>query len=237
MKKILVLLLILSTSLLYSQTVEEIVKKLDKNVTFASFEGKGRIIIEGKYGTRESRYIVYAKGEHNSLIEFISGEEEGQKIFKTPDDLYIWYPYAEEVQRLSRKKTLGAVSYDEMSGEKNTLKNYKVTLLAEEMIGDREVYKLQFIAKSSKVAHYKQEVYVDKEDFIALKVLYYSKSGKLTKEMLVKKTDVIGGYVVATHQIITDKLKKNNSTETIMDEMEIDVELDDDIFSLGELSW
>jgi outer membrane lipoprotein-sorting protein len=221
----------------YSQSAEDIVRKLDDNATYESFRGEGKVIIEGKYGTRESEYIAYAKGADNTLIEFISGEEEGQKIFKTPDDLYIWYPYAEEIQRLSRKKTLGAVSYDEMSGEKDTLKNYNVKILGEEMVNGRAVWKIEFIAKTSKVAHYKQEVFVDKETYIAQKVLYYSKSGKLTKEMVVIKTEVIGRYVVPVHSLITDKLKKNNSTENILTKLEIDIDIDDDKFSLGELSW
>lgn len=237
MKKLMLMILVAIGTTVFSQSAEDIVKKLDDNATYETFKGEGKVIIEGKYGKRESEYIVYAKGEDNTLIEFISGEEEGQKIFKTPDDLYIWYPYAEEIQRLSRKKTLGAVSYDEMSGERDTLKNYKVKILGEDEVNRRSVWIIEFIAKTSKVAHYKQEVYIDKEDYVALKVLYYSKSGKLTKEMVVLKTDRIGKYIVPVNSLVTDKLKRNNSTENLLTEMEIDIDIDDEMFSLGELSW
>lgn len=237
MKKFILMIFIAIGSLVFSQSAEDIVKKLDANATYETFRGEGKVIIEGKYGKRESEYIAYAKGVNNTIIEFISGEEEGQKIFKTPDDLYIWYPYAEEIQRLSRKKTLGAVSYDEMSGEKDTLKNYKVRIIGEDAVNNRPVWIIEFIAKTSKVAHYKQEVYIDKEDYLALRVLYYSKSGKLTKEMIVLETEVIGKYIVPVHSLITDKLKKNNSTENILTKLEIDIDIDDDMFSLGELSW
>lgn len=237
MRKTLLVLLSLLTVAIYSQSAEDIVKRLDANATYESFRGEGKVIIEGKYGTRESEYTAYAKGADNTLIEFSSGEEEGQKIFKTPDDLYIKYPYAEEVQRLSRKKTLGAVSYDEMSGEKNTLDNYKATLLGEELFEGNEVYKIELLAKTSKVAHYKQEIFVDKETYMVWKVLYYSKSGKLTKEMVVLETDEAAGKVIPVHSLVTDKLKKNNSTENIIDEMEVDLELDDELFSLDALSW
>ena len=236
MKRIIVLYLILGVSV-FALDVNSIVKKMDANQTFKTYRGEGKVIIEGKYGKRTSTYKVFAKGADNTLIEFLSGEEEGQKIFKTPDDLYIKYPYAEEIQRLSRKKTLGAVSYDEMSGEKDTLKNYKATLLGEDDIDGHRVYKIELIAKTSKVAHFKEIVYVDKETYGVWRVDYFSKSGKLTKDMFVLEMKPLGDKFVSTHSLITDRLKKNNSTENIVTKMEIDIPLDDSLFSLDELSW
>lgn len=237
MKKLLLVLLMITTAGVFAQNVEDIIKKVDANNTFESYKGSGKVIIEGKYGKRTSEYIAYAKGADDTLIEFLSGEEEGQKIFKTPDDLYIKYPYAEEIQRLSRKKTLGAVSYDEMSGERDTLKNYKVEIIGEDSVEGSDVWVIQLIAKTSKVAHYKQEIYVDKVSSAVWKVLYYSKSGKLTKEMVTSEMREVGGKTIAIRSLVTDKLKKNNSTENILTEIEIDIELDDSLFSLDELAW
>lgn len=241
MKKLFILILILSITGLFAQSAEDIIKRVDENNTFDTYRAEGKVIIEGKYGKRTSEYIAYAKGADDSLIEFLSGEEEGQKIFKTEDDLYIKYPYAEEIQRLSRKKTLGAVSYDEMSGERNTLKNYSVRIVGEETLEGNvhtsDVWIIELLAKTSKVAHYKQEIYVDRETYAVWKVLYYSKSGKLTKEMVALEMEEHGGKSIAVHSLVTDKLKKNNSTENIMSVIEIDLELSDDLFSLDELAW
>ena len=237
MRKILLGFLVLSTGLLFAINADDIVKKVDANQTFTTYKGSGKVIIEGKYGKRISEYEVYAKGSDNTMIEFLSGEEEGQKIFKTPDDLYIKYPYAEEIQRLSRKKTLGAVSYDEMSGEKNTLDNYTARLLEDTNVNGHEVYQIELIAKTSKVSNYKQVLYVDKGNFSVWKVNYYSKSGKLTKDMLVNSMEELGGKFMATNSIITDRLKKHNSTENVVTSMEIDIPLDDSLFSLDELAW
>ncbi|MGL1892841.1 MAG: outer membrane lipoprotein-sorting protein [Spirochaetaceae bacterium] len=237
MKKIILGLLLVCGFGLFSQSAEDIIRKVDENSTFDTYRASGKVVIEGKYGKRTSDFIAYAKGADDSIIEFTSGEEEGQKIFKTEDDLYIKYPYAEEIQRLSRKKTLGAVSYDEMSGERNTLKNYKVKIIREEKFDGADVWVIQMIAKTSKVAHYKQDVFVDKSNFVPVKILYYSKSGKLTKEMVALRVEKIGNKFMATNSLITDKLKRNNSTESFIDDIEIDIELDDDLFSLDELSW
>lgn len=237
MRNIIMFWLMLLSSLSFAETADDIIIKSDLNETFTTFKGKGKVIIEGKYGKRESSYFAYSMGSENSLIEFTSGEEEGQKVFKTPEDLYIWYPYAEEIQRLSRKKTLGAVSYDEMSGEKNTLKDYSAKLLGEENIEGKEVYKIELIAKTSKVPHYKQVVFIGKDNYVVLKAEYYSKSGKLTKEMRVLELEKSNGYTVPTHSIVVDRLKKNNSTENIIISFEINTDLNEDLFSLGELSW
>lgn len=237
MKKIILGLLIICSFGLMAQSAESIVKKVDENSTYDTYKGSGKIVIEGKYGKRTSGFIVYAKGTDDSIIEFTSGEEEGQKIFKTADDLYIKYPYAEEIQRLSRKKTLGAVSYDEMSGDRDTLKNYDVEILREDVVDGIKVWVIEMIAKTSKVSHYKQEIFVDQDRFVVLKILYYSKSGKLTKDMVALKVEQVGEKYMATHSLITDKLKSNNSTESIIEEIEIDIKLDDKLFSLDELAW
>lgn len=237
MKRVLFFLHICLVSALSAQSGDEIIKKVDANNIFESYRASGKITIEGSYGKRTSEFIAYAMGTDNSLIEFTSGEEEGQKIFKTADDLYIKYPYAEEIQRLSRKKTLGAVSYDEMSGERNTLKNYTATLLGEEEVDGSMAYKVELIAKTTKVAHYKQEVFADKETYAVLKVLYYSKSGKLTKEMNTITVEKIGEKYVPVHSIVTDRLKKSVSTESLIEKLEIDIPLDPSLFSLDELAW
>lgn len=237
MKKIILGLLLISSFGLFAQSAEDIIRKVDNNSIFDTYRAEGKIIIEGKYGKRTSEFVAYAKGTDDSIIEFISGEEEGQKIFKTEDDLYIKYPYAEEIQRLSRKKTLGAVSYDEMTGERNTLKNYKVEIIGNESIDGRDVWVIEMIAKTSKVAHFKQQIYVDKDTYHVWKVLYYSKSGKLTKEMVSNEVREVAGKYIGTRSLITDKLKKNNSTESFIKEIEINIDLDDDLFSLDELAW
>ena len=237
MKRVLIFLFFICSFSLIAQSAQDIVKKVDENSTFSTYKGRGKVIIEGKYGKRTSDFIYYAKGSYDSLIEFTSGEEEGQKIFKTEDDLYIKYPYAEEIQRLSRKKTLGAVSYDELSGERDTLKNYNVQILRDDQIDGNDVWVIEMIAKSSKVAHYKQQIFVNKSNFVVLKVLYYSKSGKLTKELVTLKVENVGNKFIGTHSLITDKLKVNNSTESIIEDIEVDIELDDKLFSLDELAW
>ncbi|QEN04632.1 outer membrane lipoprotein-sorting protein [Thiospirochaeta perfilievii] len=237
MRKLVLIKMLLLSLGVFAQNADDIVRKVDENSTFDTYKAKGKVVIEGKYGKRTSEFIAYAKGADDSLIEFVSGEEEGQKIFKTADDLYIKYPYAEEIQRLSRRKTLGAVSYDEMSGERNTLKNYKAKLLGDEVFEGNDVYKIELIAKTSKVSHYKQELFVDKDTFLVWKVLYYSKSGKLTKEMVTLTVKEVGGNFIGTHLLITDRLKKNNSTESFINEVEIDIDISDDYFSLDELAW
>ncbi len=238
MKKLVIAVLVLVTAVSsFAQSADDIVRNMDENQTFDTFYGEGQVVIEGRYGSRISDYTVHAKGSDNTMIEFTSGEEEGQKIFKTPDDLYIMYPYAEEIQRLSKKKTLGAVSYDEMSGEKNTLNNYDAELLGEETIDGHEVYKIRLIAKRSNVAHYQQEIFVDKETFVVWKTNYFSRSGKLTKESVVNDVTEIGGRVIPVDTIVVDMLKKNTSTANLIKDMEINIHIDDDMFSLDELSW
>ena len=51
--------------------------------------------------------------------------------------------------------------------------------------------------------------------------------------MVTKEVKKIGDKFIGTRSLITDKLKANNSTESILFSIELDIPLDDKIFSLS----
>jgi len=244
MKIIMTVLLFCFVSLYTSAiTADEIIDRLEDNLVFETSYSEGSLIIKNKYGTRTSRFNSWSKGEDLSLIEFTSIEEEGQKVLRTENEIYLYFPDAEELIRLQgaalRESLMGSdFSYEDMTGDSSLVKRYKSTLLSEtDIVNGRACYKIEMKARSRKAAYPTEILWIDKKDFIYLKVEKYAKSGKLLKEMLVKKVEKIQGHSFPVITEMRDKLKNNSSTVFTMDKIELDIIIDENIFSLEELMW
>ena len=240
--KILILtaLLIFIVSGLFAITAKEIIEKMELNLVYDTSIVEGRMVINDRFGTRTSTYISYAEGEEKSLLEFTNIEDAGQKILRLKDEIYLYYPDAEETIRLQgaalRQAVMGSdFSYEDMTGDKGILDSYAVTLDGEETIDGIPCYILTLTAKTRDVPYQKEIMWVDKELFIYRQVHKLAKSGKVLKEMKITDLIIVDGLYIPSGLTMVDKLKRNSSTEFYMDSIELGVELPEDIFTLGEL--
>ncbi|MBA7532871.1 hypothetical protein ES705_25101 [subsurface metagenome] len=237
---ILIALLIFITAGLFAITAEEIIIKMELNLVYNTAIVEGRMVINDRFGTRTSTYISYAEGEEKSLLEFTNIEDAGQKILRLKDEIYLYYPDAEETIRLQgaalRQAVMGSdFSYEDMTGDKGILDSYAVTLDGEGTVDGFPCYILTLTAKTRDVPYQKEIMWVDKELFIYRQVHKLAKSGKLLKEMKVMDLIKIDGLYIPSRLIMVDKLKRNSSTEFYMDSIELGVDLPVDIFTLAEL--
>lgn len=225
---------------LFAITAEEIVIKMELNLVYDTSIVEGRMVINDRFGTRTSTYISYAEGEEKSLLEFTNKEDEGQKILRLENEIYLYYPDAEETIRLQgaalRQAVMGSdFSYEDMTGDKGILGSYSVTLDGEESIDGNPCYILTLTAKTRDVPYQKEIMWVDKEFFIYRQVHKLAKSGKLLKEMKVMDLIKVDGLYIPSKLTMVDKLKRNSSTEFYMDSIKLGAALPADIFSIGEL--
>lgn len=252
MKFVAAILLLLSSQILTAneqnsteqsiETGEQIIRQMESKQVYKSSSLEGRIVINDRFGEKVSTFLSWSLGLEHSLIEFTSIEEIGQKVLRTDDDIYIFYPDAEELVRLSgsalRDGMLGSdVSYEDMTGETSLLDDYEVTASSEETLNDTAVYKIDIKAKKPSVAYQKQSLWIDKTNLIGMQSYKYSLSGTLLKVETVLKTEKQGAYEFPVHIKVEDKLKSNSSTQFYIDNIEVDTPLTLDSFSLDELTW
>jgi len=236
------LLVLLLPSALFALTGEDIVRKADEMQTFDTAVSSGELRIKDRFGLKVSTFNAWSRGADESLIEFTSIAERGQKILRTEEELYLFYPDAEELIRMQgsalRQGMLGSdISYEDMTGGKDRLSKYSIELQGDEAVQGRDCYVVFMTANTRTVPYQKQKIWIDKKSFLVLKGEYYTKSGRLLKEMETLETREYAGREVAIRTRISDKMKKDSETLMIIDELEIDVPIDEDKFSLEELSW
>lgn len=223
-------------------TAREIVERLDANQVQETSHALATMTISDRFGERTSSMESWSKGRDLSLIEFTSPAERGQKVLRTENEIYLFYPDAAELVRLQgaalRESMLGSdISYEDMTGGKTILDTYDVELLGEETVDGHGCYKIAFEAKRRNVAYPRQTVWIDRELYVARRSEQYALSGRLLKSISITDFEEINGYWIGTHLLISDALKRNSSTELVLEDIEVDIPLDDSLFSLEELSW
>ncbi len=242
--KIIVILIFLSLIIpitVFSITGEEIIRKADAIQAFDTSEAYGEIRVKDRFGVKVSTFKSWTRGKYESLLEFTSLAERGQKILRTEDELYLFYPDAEELIRMQgsmlRQSMLGSdISYEDMTGGKDRVSQYDIVLEGEEKVNGIDCYVLTMTARVRTVPYPKEKVWIDKETFIVWKAEYYTKSGRLLKEMETLRVEEIGGRMIAMESRISDKMKTDTETIMVINNIKINIPLSVD-FSLDDLSW
>ena len=235
-------LLLLATAAAFSQSAEEIVRRMEANQRFRTQEAQVSLVITDRFGSRIKTFRSYAEGQERMLLAFTNVEEKGQKILRLQQEIYLYFPDAEEVVRLQgaalKESVMGSdFSYEDLTGEKSVLDLYNVRLLDSEQLGGREQHLLELKAKERGVAYPLQKLWVDAVEFIPRRAEYYALSGRLLKTLEVLEVRQVAGRSVMSRAIMRDALKKSSSTEFRVDRVKLDETLPKNIFSLEALSW
>jgi outer membrane lipoprotein-sorting protein len=225
-----------------AQNAEAIIQRLEANQTHETSRVEGRMVIHDRFGRRTTEFIMFARGTDDALIEFTSAEEAGQKVLRTGDEIYLFYPDASELIRLQgaalRQSMLGSdVSYEDMTGNRGYLDTYDVRVAGREEIDGNACHVLELEATSRDVAYPRQKLWVDAELYVMRKAEQYALSGRLLKVMEVEELMRQDGKIFPSHITIRDQLKQDTRTEFIIEEARINLDLPNRIFSVEELTW
>lgn len=221
-------------------SVEEIMKKVDDYQYSDSVKMQAQMVIVNGKREMTKDMTMYGQGS-SALVEFTNAKDRGTKFLKIKDDLWMYFPDAEDIVKISghmlEQGLMGSdFSYqDAMEAEKYT-ELYTFKLQKDDAIGDRQCYVIEATAKpGAKVSYYRRVSWVDKERFVVIKEELYAQSGKLLKTIEAKKVEKFGNRWYATDTIMVNKLKKDTSTELKITSIEFNVKIPEGTFSLQKL--
>jgi outer membrane lipoprotein-sorting protein len=223
-------------------TAVDIVRRMQSNQVFQTSRVRGRMTVQDRFGTKVTTFVSFSRGADDALVEFTSTEEKGQKILRTRDEIYLYYPGAEELIRLQgaafRDAVLGSdMSYEDMTGGKNILDLYEVSLEGRETVDGAECWRVAMKAKGRNVAYPRQVAWVDGVLWSPRRMQQFSLAGKLLKESRLSDFTQVAGRVIPLKVVLEDKLKKGSRTEFVVEDIAIGIALDPSIFSLEGLTW
>jgi outer membrane lipoprotein-sorting protein len=231
----------LSVQSLPSLSGEEILKKIDANASFGILRYRGVMEIQQQKKMLIKEFVAIAEGDAKAFVEFINPEDRGIRYLKIDKDLWMYFPDEQETIKISghllKEGMMGSdVSYEDALESGNLLKKYTVAVAGTENLDGRPCYVLELTASTKTAPYDKQKLWVDGERFTVLKSQMLSKSDKLIKESLALQVRQYGKRWFVTELRMEDKLKKGGGTTFKMTDLEFDVSVPEDQFSLRRLS-
>jgi len=221
-------------------TAEEIINKRDNNEYFETAQMEAEMIIVS--GSRKIiKTMVALTDKKNSLVEFTNPQDRETKFLKREDDLWMFFPDAEEIIKISghmlNQGMMGSdFSYQDVMEADKLTDLYDFEIIGEEEIDGRPCYILEGIAREGvKVSYYRRISWVDKERFIGLKEELYAKSGRILKETKANVIEEIEGRWIPTNSVMENKLRKNTYTEFTITQIKFNLEIPEETFTLQNL--
>ncbi len=242
MKTLPILLLLVITSIFSNaQDAQEILDKIDKNMSSKNRVFTSKMIIHGRRTSRTIESKSWAEGEDNAFTEYLNpAREKGTKMLKLEKQLWIYSPSTDRTIQIAghmlRQSLMGSdLSYEDMLEDSKLQDDYDAVVVEKEIVNDRNCFVLELTAKTDDVSYFKRKLWVDTEYFVPLKEELFAKSGKLLKKTELFDVVKIDNRWYPRKIVFKDMLKEGDGTEFIVDEIAFDVDIPDYIFSKASL--
>src|SRR6056297_3543379 len=191
MKQLSILLFLIITSLTGSSqnlTGDQIIEKVDQNMSSENQVFTSKMIVHGRRGDRTIGSKTYAVGEKKAFTEYLYPEREaGTKMLKLDDKLWIYSPSTDRTIQIAghmlRQSVMGSdMSYEDMMEDTRLTDKYDANVSGNETFNERPCWILELTATAEDVNYFRRKLWIDKERFIPLKEELFAKSGKLLKQ-------------------------------------------------------
>jgi outer membrane lipoprotein-sorting protein len=219
----------------------EILKKVDKNLSSDNRVVESSITIQGKRGARTITSKSYSVGNQKSFTEYLSpAREAGTKMLKLENQLWIYSPSTDRIIQISghmlRQSVMGSdLSYEDMMDDRKLTDTYDAKVIGEEEVAGSKTYIVELMDKVPDVAYHTQKMWIDTERFVPLKQEMYAKSGQLLKRLEMKDIKQVQGRWFPMTIVYKDMLKDGDGTEFKMTSIQFNVEIPEYIFSKAAL--
>jgi outer membrane lipoprotein-sorting protein len=239
MKRFIIIIAILISYLL-GQTGLEIAQKIDGREAPKDMKVNLTMLLTNKKGkTRSSTLRSISKDDATKqIIWFLApADDKGVAFLKIEhnngdDEMRLWLPAFNKIRRISSSQKSDSFMGSDMSYEDMTsreIEEYNYNLLGEEELDGVLCYKLESTPKPSMESTYSKFIgWVTKDKFLVLKEESYDKSDRLIKIRTIKYKEQ-KGYIVP-NEIFVKNVQKNHSTRLTFDEMELDTNVNNDLF-------
>ena len=235
-------LLIAMTTHIQAQelTAQEILEKTDEVSMSAkdqhSFSTMTLVDKDGDEKVRKTE-MFERNSEDMRLVRFLSpADQKGISFLTLPDDkMYVYMPAFKKIRTIAshvKNENFAGTdfSYDDMSSA-GFAEDYDAELLET----TDEHYVLKLIPKPESEKDYGfLKTWIRNDIFFSVKTEYYDKGRNLWKIMERRQIEQIKGYWFALEIEMRD-VKKNHSTKSVTDSIEVDTGLDDAIFTQRNL--
>lgn len=242
MKKIIIILLAVFSVSSYAQpTADEIIDRVDKNMSAENQVVESQMTIHGRRASRTITSVSYTVGDKKSFTEYLSPpREEGTKMLKLEDQLWIYSPSTDRTIQISghmlRQSVMGSdLSYEDMMDDRKLTDVYSAELTGNEEINGRPAWVLELEATVTDIAYARRKIWIDTERYVPLKEELYAKSGQLLKRSVMSEITRVDGRWYPMTIVYKDMMKQGDGTEFKITDIKFNQDIPEYIFTKAAL--
>ena len=225
-----------------SLTAEQILEKVDANMTIETARTVARMSIQYREGdVRDLVFHSWARGKTESFLEFTEpARDAGSRFLRRDDNMWIFLPRVGKSVRIQghmlRQGLMGSdFSYGDASENPSMVEDYAAEIERIDTLDSRPCYVLYMTARRKDLAYPFRRVWVDSERWVMLKEERFARSGKLLKTAILGDVRRIGERWYPFRVELDNALQSDTRTTLQFLELEFDVQVDDEVFTLRHL--
>jgi outer membrane lipoprotein-sorting protein len=218
-------------------TADELLAAMDEVLQFDTRTSTATMEVIDARRTRSYKMKTYARGQDDAAVLYLEpAREKGTKMLRKEDNLWLYMPRAERVQKISghmlRQGMMGSdMSYEDMLEAADFEERYEAEVIGEEETAGRPCWKLEARARDDSVSYPRRLIWIDKQNMMPLRQELFALSGMMLKTWIMSEIEMVSGRPVARRMEISDQLKQDSRTVFLLEEISFGVELESEIFT------
>ena len=233
-----VLLLMLSAAAIAQPDAKEIVRNADQHLRGDTNFSEMTMRLERPDWSREISMKSWAKGTKLALILITDpARDKGTTFLKRGNEVWNWVPAVEKVIKIPPSMMMQSwmgsdFTNDDLVKESSIVEDYTHTVIGDSTIDGRDCWKIEMIPhEDAAVVWGKLFLWVDKKDYMQLRVDYFDEDGELVNIMIMSDIKTMGGRVIPSKMVMSPVDKPGNQTIMIYKEIEFNNPIKDNFFS------
>jgi hypothetical protein len=225
-----------------AQTAKEIIDRVDRLLRGASSHGKVEMQITTEHWSRSLGMEVWSLGTDYSLVRVTAPPREaGTATLKAGREVWNYLPRVDRTIKVPPSLMMGSwmgshFTNDDLVKESRLIDDYDIEISFDGERDGTPVWEFKLTPKpEAAVVWGRIEEQVRKADLMPTWVHYYDEDGTLVRHMTFSDYKRMGGRLVPARMVVVPEDKPDESTALIYDELEFDVGLKPDFFSLRNL--
>jgi outer membrane lipoprotein-sorting protein len=218
-------------------TVDALLAGVDRNLTFDTRTVTLHMTVTKNGRTKTYAMKSYGRGADEAAVEYLEpARDKGTKMLKRANELWMYLPSIEKVQKISghmlRQGMMGSdMSYEDLMQASAWRSLYKGTVVGPDTVDGRTCWKVELTATQPDVSYPRRVTWVDQATNIPLRQELYAVSGMLLKVWTMSDVVDVGGRKFPTRMVVEDQLQKGSRTELRFSDLAFAVPVAEETFS------
>ena len=221
-----------------AQDAKEIIRIADEKMQGLSNYTEMTIKIVRPTWEREMVLRSWAKGtDYSLMIIDAPSKDKGTVFLKRKKEIWNWIPSIDKSIKLPpsmmMQNWMGTdFTNDDLVKQSSIVNDYEHSIVGDSTLQNLDCYKIQMLPKpEAAVVWGKVIIFIDKADYLQMKVEYYDEDGYLVNVMNFYDIKEMGGRVIPSRMEMIPADSPDKKTVMIYNSIEFDIDINENYFT------